>query len=98
MVVDNDCKNQIIRAIKAKLNGMGPIIGPITKPIEKNRLNEFINSIPNTEHSLTLCDYLVRHPEVQSNYPQTVRLLPQCTYKYNMRELIECLHEIKGYI
>jgi hypothetical protein len=98
MAVDNDCKNQIIRVIKSKLNAYGPFMRPGVKVMAENKLNAFINSIPQTEFNLTLSNYLTRHPEVRTQNSDAISSLPQCTYNYTMQELIECLHEIKGYI
>lgn len=94
MVVDENCKRQIITVIQNEINTIRPIFRGRARKRAERKADEFINSIPKSEFNLRLSDYLIRHPEVGTQYP-AVKLFPQCTRRYTMQELIECLDEIK---
>jgi len=95
MALDEYCKEQIISVIQSKLNSIPSFLQGPAKIAAEQEINGFISSISRAELNSNLREYLDRHPEVQSQYPQAVQLLPICTYKYTMQELIDCLNEIR---
>jgi hypothetical protein len=98
MAVDQACKNEMIKIIQSKLAMASLLLGAGAKTIAINKLQKFINTIPQNEYDLSLNDYITIHPKIRAKYPQAVSSLPECAYQYTMQELIECLDEIKSNI
>ena len=79
MVVNEDCKSETLSVIQTGIEMASVFLQGDTRNQARQMIIQFANNL-RYDLELTLAEYLNAHPEIKTDNPILIQLVPQCAY------------------